>query len=82
MGDQLRQVTDLLHVAGVTVADIADRSGSSMQTVSAELAGHVPMSERTIEAISSYAGETVAEEVRAIAAPAHAVGDEAATSRV
>jgi len=82
MGDQLRQVTDLLRVAGVTVADIADRSGSSMQTVSAELAGHVPMSQRTIEAISSYAGETVAEDVRAIATPTHVVEGEGAASRV
>ena len=52
MGDQFRQVTDALRVAGVTVADIADRSGSSLQDVSAELAGRRPMSLHTVEAIA------------------------------
>lgn len=67
MGDQLRMVTDLLHVSGVTVADIAERSGASMQTVSAELAGHRPISDATLEAIGNYAGADVAAEVKAVA---------------
>ena len=60
MGDQLRHVTDVLRVAGVTVADIADRSGSSLQDVSAELAGRRPMSLHTVEAIRSFAGAGLA----------------------
>ena len=67
MGDQLRQVTDALRVAGVTVADIADRSGSSLQDVSAELAGRRPMSLHTVEAIRNFAGTDLAVEVQAMA---------------
>ena len=72
MGDQLRYVTDVLRVAGVTVADIADRSGSSPQHVSAELAGRRPMSLHTVEAIRSYAGMEIAAEIQAMTGRARA----------
>lgn len=72
MGDQLRQVTDVLRVAGVTVADIADRSGSSLQDVSAELAGRHPMSLHTVEAIRSLGGAALAVEIQAMVGRARA----------
>ena len=72
MGDQLRHVIEVLRVAGVTVADIAERSGCSLQDVSAELAGRRPMSLHTSEAIGSLAGVTLAVEVQAMTGRARA----------
>jgi hypothetical protein len=72
MGDQLRHVTEVLRIAGVTVADIAERSGHSLQNVSAELAGRRPMSLHTLEAIGSLAGATLAVEVQAMSGQARA----------
>jgi hypothetical protein len=72
MGEQLRNVIEVLHVAGLTVADIADRSGSSLQNVSAELAGRRPMALHTVAAIRSLAGFDLAAEVQALAGLARA----------
>ena len=72
MGDQLRHVTDALRVAGVTVADIADREGSSPQHVSAELAGRRPMSFHTVEAIRRLAGADLAAEIQTMTGRARA----------
>ncbi|MDJ0952600.1 MAG: hypothetical protein QNJ81_02860 [Acidimicrobiia bacterium] len=64
--------TLVLHAAGLTVTAVAHTASIAQPSVSAQLAGRRLLQDKTLEAIRTLAGHSVAEEVRAAAAQSRA----------